>query len=64
MNDIRLPVATGSGDEYVIKNVSASAKNVDVIDGIGTINDDLMRTLQPYESITAVDYVANKWKVV
>jgi hypothetical protein len=63
-SDIHLPTATGSGADYNVENNSGSAKVVDVVDGIGTIDDALTRTLQAYESVTVVDYATNKWAVI
>lgn len=60
---VTLPVATGSGRWYAVKNISTGTVTVDgnssdTIDGSASVN------LMQWEAVQLVDYAANKWVIV
>ena len=57
---INLPAATGSGKVFVIKNINTGTVTVDG-NSDDTVEDETAQELLQWDSMTIVDYVANKW---
>jgi hypothetical protein len=60
---ITLPVAVGRGKIFTIKNINTGAVTVDG-DTDDTIDGETTQLVYEWESITIVDYVANKWIII
>ena len=60
---VTLPVATGSGRVFKIKNINTGTVTVDG-DSSDTIDADSTVLLGQWDSVQLVDYAANKWIIV
>lgn len=60
---ITLPVASGSGKVYNIKNINTGAITVDG-DSSDTIDGSITIVLGQWDSVTIVDYAANAWAIL
>ena len=60
---ITLPLATGSGKSYQIKNINTSTV---IVDGNGseTLDGALTKTLNQWESIIVVDRATGAWAII
>lgn len=60
---VTLPVASGSGQHYTIKNINTGIITVEG-DTSDTIDGELNQSLDRWDSIQLVDYAANAWIIV
>lgn len=61
--DIELPTATGSNKEYKIKNIGAGVVTVNGL-GAEVIDSANTKTLNQWDSVDIIDYIAGKWVIV
>jgi hypothetical protein len=60
---VTLPVATGSGQTYAIKNINTGAVTVEG-DSSDTIDGSLNQSLNQWDDIQLTDYAANAWVII
>jgi len=60
---VTLPVASGGGRRFIIKNIGAGIVTVDG-DSSDTIDGETTQALSQWSSMQVVDYAANKWVIV
>ena len=60
---VTLPVASGGGRRFIIKNIGAGIVTVDG-DSSDTIDGETTQALSQWTSMQVVDYAANKWVIV
>ena len=60
---INLPIASGRGQSYAIKNINSGSVTVDP-DGGDTIDNEPTMVLGQYDCIQLVDSSANKWSII
>lgn len=60
---ITLPVATGSGQMYYIKNINVNIVTV-TPNGVDTIDAETSQSIRDGDCINLVDYAANKWAII
>jgi hypothetical protein len=60
---ITLPVAVGRGKVFVIKSINTGTVTIDG-DTDDTIDGEATQHITQWESVTVVDYVANKWVII
>jgi hypothetical protein len=60
---VTLPVASGSGQKFYIKNINTGIITVDG-NGADTIDGSASVNLLQWEAVQVVDYAANKWVII
>jgi hypothetical protein len=60
---LTLPVATGSGREYFIKNINTATITIDG-DGADTIDGVATQFILQWEGVHLVDHAVNKWMIL
>jgi len=58
-----LPLATGSGQIYYIKNVGTGTVTI-TRSGSNTIDNETTQPISQWESVTLVDYLSGKWIII
>ena len=60
---INLPVASGSGQTFDIKNIGAGTVTIDG-NTSDTIDGETTQEITQWDSINVVDYASNKWIII
>lgn len=60
---ITLPLATGSGQVYYIKNININTITL-LPNGVDTIDAETTQSVKDGDCINIIDYIANKWAII